>query len=334
MEKNHKISTKKTKARPQKSEEHLVQIRVKDVNVNREAKPSKCSCCSKKYISLPISGLALIAVGSLLIMAYFSVKNLTSSLPLTQNTFPSYVAGGMMAVNGFANLILFKKRPKLLIVSCIFFTISSSLLCFAGAVHSLTSVAPMLSSFERCQYFPKETSCRCFYSSDLRQVSYIFRGTENCRVVQFDLKNMVYGISGVYGAGLAVCVIAGVLESLLLCPSRRSKRMSYRSRSEGDGKCTSTSRQSQTSQTNLTLSCSEAELVAGESSSTTSTSTAPSTQTRRESQTLRESQSACVRQHACSHYVVDLDVNVPRRDYCINYNTSSTRHDPPPPYTE
>lgn len=90
-------------------------------------------------------------------------------------------------------------------------------------MHSLTDVATMISSFERCQYFPKETSCRCFYASDLRQVSYIFRGTENCRVVQFDLKNMVYGISGVYGAGLAVCLIAGVLECLLLSPSRRSK---------------------------------------------------------------------------------------------------------------
>jgi hypothetical protein len=90
-------------------------------------------------------------------------------------------------------------------------------------MHSLTNVAPMLSSFERCQYFPKETSCRCFYASDLRQVSYIFRGTDNCRVVQFDLRNMVYGISGVYGAGLAVCLIAGVLECLLLCPTRRTK---------------------------------------------------------------------------------------------------------------
>ena len=97
MEKNHKISTKKSKARPQKSEEHLVQIRVQDVNVYREAKPSKCSCCSKKYVSLPISGIALLAVGSLLVMAFFSVRNLTTSVSLTQNTFPSYIAGAMVS---------------------------------------------------------------------------------------------------------------------------------------------------------------------------------------------------------------------------------------------
>ncbi|KAK3734543.1 hypothetical protein QZH41_010403 [Actinostola sp. cb2023] len=240
-----------------------------------------------------------------------------------------------MAANGLLCMIMFKTRPRGLAILSIITTVSASLLCFAGAVYSLTNVAPMLSSFDKCQYFPKEISCRCFYTSDLRQVSYIFRGTDNCKVVQFDLRNMVYGVSGVYGAGLALCLVAGVLECLLLCRNRRSKRLSYRSRFEGDGKCTSTSRQSQTSQTNLTLSSSEAELIVAASSSSTHapSSSASSTQTRRESQSRHESQSACVRQHTCSHYVVDLDP-VPRRDYCINYNSSSSRHDPPPPYTE
>lgn len=104
-------------------------------------------------------------------------------------------------------------------------TVAASLLCFAGAVFSLTNVAPMLSSFEKCQYFPKEFSCRCFFSSDLRQVSYIFRGTNNCKVVQFDLKNMVYGISGVYGAGLALCLVAGIMECLLMCRSNSKSKV-------------------------------------------------------------------------------------------------------------
>jgi hypothetical protein len=97
MEKIHKMPAKKTKDRVQKSEEHIVQIRAKDITLCREAKPSKCGCCSKEYISLPISGLALLAVGSLLIMAYFSVKHITSSLSLTQNTFPSFVTGGTVS---------------------------------------------------------------------------------------------------------------------------------------------------------------------------------------------------------------------------------------------
>ncbi|KAK3734552.1 hypothetical protein QZH41_010402, partial [Actinostola sp. cb2023] len=217
------MSTKKSKRRSLDSAEHIIQVRAKDMSLSRESKPSKCICCGRKYVSLLIVGLALLAVGSLLVMAHFSIKKITSSLSLTQNTFPCYVTGGMMAANGLLCMIMFKTRPRGLAILSIITTVSASLLCFAGAVYSLTNVAPMLSSFDKCQYFPKEISCRCFYTSDLRQVSYIFRGTDNCKVVQFDLRNMVYGVSGVYGAGLALCLVAGVLECLLLCRNRRSK---------------------------------------------------------------------------------------------------------------
>jgi len=34
---------------------------------------------------------------------------------------------------------------------------------------------------------------------------------------------MIYGISGVYGAGLALCLIAGIMESMLLSPNKKTK---------------------------------------------------------------------------------------------------------------
>ena len=54
-------------------------------------------------------------------------------------------------------------------------------------------------------------------------MSIIFRDTVNCNGLQNKLRDLVYGMSGVYSGGLVTCVLAAVMETVLLCRKRRSK---------------------------------------------------------------------------------------------------------------
>ena len=109
------------------------------------------------------------------------------------------------------------------IVSSIIFTVAAAFLCFAGALFTGTEIAPLLSKMGYCQYFPVENSCKCFHHSELRQVSIIFRDTANCNGIQNKLRDLVYGMCGVYSGGLITCILAAVMETALLCRKRRSK---------------------------------------------------------------------------------------------------------------
>lgn len=103
------------------------------------------------------------------------------------------------------------------------FTVVAGLLCFSGALFTGTEVAPLFSGIDTCQYYPVETSCKCFHHSELRQVSIIFRGTVNCKGIQFKLSSLVYGMSGVYAGGVLTCIIATVMETMFLCRRKPSK---------------------------------------------------------------------------------------------------------------
>ena len=109
------------------------------------------------------------------------------------------------------------------VVSSLVFTVVAGLLCFSGAVFTGTEVAPLFSGIDKCQYYPVETSCKCFHQSELRQVSIIFRGTVNCNGIQFKLSSLVYGMSGVYAGGVLTCIIATVMETMFLCRRKPSK---------------------------------------------------------------------------------------------------------------
>lgn len=318
-------------------------LRTKDVVIHMsQEKISKCRCCGKRLMALPMLGFTLFSIACLLGVGYYSIHRVTSSVYHTEGVVPSYATAGVLVAAGLQLMLMFKTHSRCLVVSSIIFTLAAGLLCFAGALYAGTDVAPLLSGIESCQYYPVETSCKCFHHSELRQVSIIFRDTVKleCNGIQYKLTNLVYGMSGVYGGGFVTCIIAAVMETLLLC--RKTSKATLHSRSDGDGKCTVNSRQSQTSQTDLSVieeedndddeekeeeedEEEEEEEVAGESEGTAEMQR-PAIETQ-----TSQSPSTFVREVPCSHYVVDL--SIPRRDYVINYNSNS-RHDPPPPYSE
>lgn len=295
-------------------------LRTKEVVIHRNSRRSNsCQCCAKRLVALPLLGFTIFSIGCLLGIGYFSIHRVTSSAYHTEGLIPSYVTGAVLGIVGLQLMFMCKPRSKVLVISAIIFTVAAGLLCFAGALYTGTEVAPLLAKMNSCQYFPVENSCKCFHQAELRQVSIIFRDTANCNGIQKKLRDLVYGMSGVYSGGLASCIVAAVMEILLLCRKRNSKATLH-SRSDGDGKCTVNSRQSQTSQTDLSVIEEEdVELGASEVQRTTI-----DTQT-------SQSPTNFAREVPCSHYVVDM--SIPRRDYVINYNSNS-RHDPPPPYTE
>lgn len=295
-------------------------LRTKDVVIHRSSEQSdSCLCCGKRLVALPVIGFTIFSIGCLLGIGYFSIHRVTSSAYHTEGLIPSYVTASVLGVVGLQLMLMCKTHARFLVISSIMFTVAAGLLCFAGALYTGTEVAPLLSKMHSCQYYPVENSCKCFHQSELRQVSIIFRDTANCNGIQIKLRDLVYGMSGVYSGGLITCIVAAVMETLLLC-RKRSSEATLHSRSDGDGKCTVNSRQSQTSQTDLTgIEEEDVELGAAELQRSTI-----------ETQTSQSS-SSFVREVPCSHYVVDL--SIPRRDYVINYNSNS-RHDPPPPYSE
>ncbi|KAL9985594.1 hypothetical protein ACROYT_G008016 [Oculina patagonica] len=308
---------------PKSASSHSVDqklLRTKEVVIHRNsAKSGSCQCCGKRLVALPLLGFTIFSIGCLLGIGYFSIHRVTSSAYHTEGLIPSYITGALLGVVGLQLMLMCKPRAKILVVSAIIFTVAAALLCFAGALYTGTEIAPLLAKMDSCQYFPVENSCKCFHQSELRQVSIIFRDTANCNGIQKKLRDLVYGMCGVYSGGLVTCILAAVMEILLLC-RKRNPKATLHSRSDGDGKCTVNSRQSQTSQTDLSaIEEEEVELGAAEmqrSSIETQTSQSPSN---------------FVREVPCSHYVVDM--SIPRRDYVINYNSNS-RHDPPPPYSE
>jgi len=295
-------------------------LRTKEVVIHRSTEPSNsCLCCGKRLVAIPVLGFTIVSIGCLLGIGYFSVHRVTSSAYHTEGMIPSYVTAAVLGAVGLQLMLMCKTRSRFLVISSIIFTVAAGLLCFAGALYTGTEVAPLLSKMDSCQYYPVENSCKCFHHSELRQVSIIFRDTVGCSGIQHKLRDLVYGMSGVYSGGLVTCIIAAVMETLLLC-RKRSSKAALHSRSDGDGKCTVNSRQSQTSQTDLSaIEEQDVELEAAEMQHSTI-----------ETQTS-QSPSSFVREMPCSHYVVDL--SIPRRDYVINYNSNS-RHDPPPPYSE
>ncbi|KAJ7394015.1 hypothetical protein OS493_003688 [Desmophyllum pertusum] len=295
-------------------------LRTKEVVIHRNyEKNNSCQCCGKRLVALPMLGFTIFSIGCLLGIGYFSIHRVTSSAYHTEGLIPSYVTGSVLGAVGLQLMLMCKPRSKILIVSSIIFTVAAGLLCFAGALYTGTEIAPLLSKMDSCQYFPVENSCKCFHQSELRQVSIIFRDTANCNGIQNKLLDLVYGMCGVYSGGLVTCILAAIMETLLLC-RKRSSKATLHSRSDGDGKCTVNSRQSQTSQTDLSV-IEEEDIELGAAEMQRSTI---------ETQTS-QSPSSFVREVPCSHYVVDM--SIPRRDYVINYNSNS-RHDPPPPYSE
>lgn len=295
-------------------------LRPKDIVIHRGSKQSNsCLCCGKRLLALPVFGFTIFSIGCLLGIGYYSIREVTSSAYHTEGLIPSYVTAAALGIVGLQLMLTCKTHSRVFVISSIVFTVAAAMLCFAGALHAGTEVAPLLSKMDSCQFYPVEHSCKCFHQSELRQVSIIFRDTANCNGIQIKLRDLVYGMSGVYGGGWITCIVAAVMETMLLCRKQRSKATLH-SRSEGDGKCTVNSRQSQTSQTDLSVEEEEdVEIGAAElQRSTTETQTS-------------QTPSNFVREVPCSHYVVDL--SIPRRDYVINYNSNS-RHDPPPPYSE
>lgn len=279
-------------------------------------------------MALPVIGFTLFSIACLLGVGYFSVRRVTSSVYHTEGVVPSYAIAGLLGATGLQLMLLLKTNSRCVVVSSLVFTVVAGLLCFSGAVFTGTEVAPLFSGIDTCQYYPVETSCKCFHQSELRQVSIIFRGTVNCNGIQFKLSSLVYGMSGVYAGGVLTCIIATVMETMFLC-RRKPSKSTLHSRSDGDGKCTVNSQHSQTSQSDLSTVEADGEEENEEVIEEIGGATGIQRSTI-ETQTSQSS-SSFVREAPCTHYVVDL--SSPRRDYVINYNSNS-RHDPPPPYSE
>ncbi|XP_015752522.1 PREDICTED: uncharacterized protein LOC107332308 [Acropora digitifera] len=331
-------------------------LRTKDVVIHMSSeKRKKCRCCEKRLMALPLIGFTLFSIACLLGVGYFSVRRVTSSVYHTEGVVPSYAIAGLVSrlycfvwfqFHKILKNYRFTSQPTrhlhnsiqfytLILVVCdsqvvssLVFTVVAGLLCFSGALFTGTEVAPLFSGIDTCQYYPVETSCKCFHHSELRQVSIIFRGTVNCKGIQFKLSSLVYGMSGVYAGGVLTCIIATVMETMFLC-RRKPSKTTLHSRSDGDGKCTVNSQHSQTSPTDLSTVEADGEEENEEVIEEIGGATGIQRSTI-ETQTSQSS-SSFVREAPCTHYVVDL--NSPRRDYVINYNSNS-RHDPPPPYSE
>lgn len=304
-------------------------LRTKDVVIHMSSeRRKKCRCCEKRLMALPLIGFTLFSIACLLGVGYFSVRRVTSSVYHTEGVVPSYAIAGLLGATGLQLMLLLKTNSRCVVVSSLVFTVVAGLLCFSGALFTGTEVAPLFSGIDTCQYYPVETSCKCFHHSELRQVSIIFRGTVNCKGIQFKLSSLVYGMSGVYVGGVLTCIIATVMETMFLC-RRKPSKTTLHSRSDGDGKCTVNSQHSQTSPTDLSTVEADGEEENEEVIEEIGGATGIQRSTI-ETQTSQSS-SSFVREAPCTHYVVDL--NSPRRDYVINYNSNS-RHDPPPPYSE
>lgn len=92
----------------------------------------------------------------------------------------------------------------------------SGIISAIGTVHYGMAVAKLLTALSGCFYRTVQRSCTCSVESQTSKVWYKFENTGSCKHITTHLREVVYGMCGVYAVTFLACFSAAVYGILLL----------------------------------------------------------------------------------------------------------------------
>ena len=109
----------------------------------------------------------------------------------------------------------------------VFLSIISTMFCFVSFVYLLTEVNVNLSKLQDCSFSEEEKTCHCYVPDDddesgRRHLK--FSAVQSCLAVRGNLKNLVYGVSVLFGVGFIISMITAVASSYLLYTEQKKNK--------------------------------------------------------------------------------------------------------------
>ncbi|XP_028402505.1 uncharacterized protein LOC114525381 [Dendronephthya gigantea] len=286
--------------------------------VNRKLQRCVEMCISLKDRKILVSahGLFVISLGVVLLVGHFVIEATTTSTVHTRSSIPTAVTSVLAVFSGFlfASLV-FKKQRYLIITTTISSTVSG-ILSAIGAVHYGITVTNRLMALSDCVYTSYERLCACSVVTSSSRVTYNFENTVSCAIITKHLREVAYGMCGVYAVTFVSCFGAAVY-AILLAHKLEIRRITNERRDDD-------------------VICKEkqplddehsAEILQAEDSKKSSSPWRQDVSTQTASRSTGNDASC---RHQCRHFV---EVTVPdtNNDFVVNITKSS---DPPPPYCE
>ena len=88
--------------------------------------------------------------------------------------------------------------------------------CFVSFVYLLADVNSNLSRLQDCTFSAPEKVCKCFLPDDEGRRLLKFSAVQSCMSVKENLRNLVYGVSVLFGVGFIISMITAIASSWLL----------------------------------------------------------------------------------------------------------------------
>lgn len=286
-------------------------------HVDSTASSGKKPTCCSSFTLLVFSALFTLLDGLLLAVGHYSLQRITTSLKHVEYHIPNYLTATMMVLTGLLGIIASKRRVKYLVVCVVFLSIICTMFCFVSFVYLLADVNSNLSRLQDCTFSAPEKVCKCFLPDDAGRRLLKFSAVQSCMAVKEGLRNLVYGVSVLFGVGFIISIITAIASSwLLYAEQRKSLQRSLIANIEEPIHMNSITTQTQES-------CLQA-------------------RPRLTTTVDQESQGACARNLSVgtqtpiymmpvAQLVYDVEAD-PQREYRMLNVTSTDRDEPPPPY--
>ena len=102
------------------------------------------------------------------------------------------------------------------VVCVVFLSIVCTMFCFVSFVYLLADVNSNLSRLQDCTFSAHEKVCKCFLPDDSGRRLLKFSAVQSCMSVKENLRNLVYGVSVLFGVGFIISMITAIASSWLL----------------------------------------------------------------------------------------------------------------------
>ena len=97
--------------------------------------------------------------------------------------------------------------------------------CFVSFVYLIADVDSNLSRLEDCTFSAHEKICKCFLPEDEGRRLLRFSAVQSCVSVKENLRNLVYGVSVLFGVGFVISMVTAVASSWMLYAEQRKSML-------------------------------------------------------------------------------------------------------------
>lgn len=170
-----------------------------------------------------VLGCGLFLVGALLCVGFWNYCIITSSLNHVEGVIPTYVYGAAMIVSGICTIFA-SKRTKPLIILILILSFVCTVFCVSSFVYLVTRVSTRLGQLDDCSFDGRDNICSCVIQKGDTKKVFHFAEVMNCHSVKESLRELVYGVSALFGVGFVISVLTASAACCLLHKEKRKQK--------------------------------------------------------------------------------------------------------------